>query len=142
MRILCFCCVRYIFCVVLSIIFPVNLSYVLVCRSYKVDFVLLAGYLKLIPAELIKAYSKAILNIHPSLLPAFGGKGYYGMKVHKAVIASGARYETPIPFLLSFSLLTISSSILFSECNMRMDVRILLEIFAMLRYELFSGKHP
>lgn len=64
-------------------------------RSYKVDFVLLAGYLKLIPAELIKAYSKAILNIHPSLLPAFGGKGYYGMKVHKAVIASGARYSGP-----------------------------------------------
>ncbi|KAL8555645.1 hypothetical protein ACS0TY_003450 [Phlomoides rotata] len=64
-------------------------------RSYKVDFVLLAGYLKLIPAELIQAYPKAILNIHPSLLPAFGGKGYYGMKVHKAVIASGARYSGP-----------------------------------------------
>ncbi|KAG6412099.1 hypothetical protein SASPL_124766 [Salvia splendens] len=64
-------------------------------RSYNVDFVLLAGYLKLIPTELIKAYQKAILNIHPSLLPAFGGKGYYGMKVHKAVIASGARYSGP-----------------------------------------------
>lgn len=60
-------------------------------RSYKVDFILLAGYLKLIPAELIQAYPKSIWNIHPSLLPAFGGKGYYGMKVHKAVIASGAR---------------------------------------------------
>ncbi|KAL8542535.1 hypothetical protein ACS0TY_003414 [Phlomoides rotata] len=68
---------------------------VIALRSYKVDFVLLAGYLKLIPAELIQAYPKAILNIHPSLLPAFGGKGYYGMKVHKAVIASGARYSGP-----------------------------------------------
>lgn len=64
-------------------------------RRYEVDFILLAGYLKLIPMELIQAYPKSILNIHPSLLPAFGGKGYFGMKVHKAVIASGARYSGP-----------------------------------------------
>ncbi|KAL0321090.1 UNVERIFIED_CONTAM: Phosphoribosylglycinamide formyltransferase, chloroplastic [Sesamum radiatum] len=68
---------------------------VITLRSYKVDFILLAGYLKLIPVELVQAYPKSILNIHPSLLPAFGGKGYYGMKVHKAVIASGARYSGP-----------------------------------------------
>ncbi|XP_038896301.1 phosphoribosylglycinamide formyltransferase, chloroplastic [Benincasa hispida] len=61
--------------------------------SFEIDFVLLAGYLKLIPPELIQAYSKSIVNIHPSLLPAFGGKGYYGMKVHKAVIDSGARFS-------------------------------------------------
>ncbi|XP_030491419.2 phosphoribosylglycinamide formyltransferase, chloroplastic [Cannabis sativa] len=64
-------------------------------RGFEVDFVLLAGYLKLLPAELIRAYPKSILNIHPSLLPAFGGKGYYGMKVHKAVVASGARFSGP-----------------------------------------------
>lgn len=64
-------------------------------RKFKVDFTLLAGYLKLIPVELVREYPKRILNIHPSLLPAFGGKGYYGMKVHKAVIASGARYSGP-----------------------------------------------
>lgn len=64
-----------------------------VLREFEVDFILLAGYLKLIPAELIRAYSRSIFNIHPSLLPSFGGKGYYGMKVHKAVIASGARYS-------------------------------------------------
>lgn len=64
-------------------------------RSYNVDYILLAGYLKLIPTELIQAYPGAILNIHPSLLPAFGGKGFYGLKVHKAVIASGARYSGP-----------------------------------------------
>ncbi|XP_057952774.1 phosphoribosylglycinamide formyltransferase, chloroplastic isoform X2 [Malania oleifera] len=64
-------------------------------RRFKVDFILLAGYLKLIPAELIQSYRRSILNIHPSLLPAFGGKGHYGMKVHKAVIASGARYSGP-----------------------------------------------
>lgn len=60
-------------------------------REYGVDFVLLAGYLKLIPVELVKAFPKRILNIHPALLPAFGGKGLYGMRVHKAVLASGAR---------------------------------------------------
>ncbi|KAL1805873.1 hypothetical protein ACET3Z_028941 [Daucus carota] len=64
-------------------------------RKFKVDNVLLAGFLKLIPAELIRAYPKSILNIHPSLLPSFGGKGYYGMKVHRAVIASGVRYSGP-----------------------------------------------
>ncbi|WRX27023.1 Formyl transferase [Theobroma cacao] len=66
-----------------------------VLRRFEVDFILLAGYLKLIPVELIRAYPRSIFNIHPSLLPAFGGKGYYGMKVHKAVIASGARYSGP-----------------------------------------------
>lgn len=64
-------------------------------RKYKVDFILLAGYLKLIPPALIQAYPRSMLNIHPSLLPAFGGKGYYGRKVHEAVIASGARYSGP-----------------------------------------------
>uniref|UniRef100_A0A0D9X9E8 Phosphoribosylglycinamide formyltransferase, chloroplastic n=1 Tax=Leersia perrieri TaxID=77586 RepID=A0A0D9X9E8_9ORYZ len=64
-------------------------------RGLGVDFILLAGYLKLIPVELVQAYPKSILNIHPSLLPAFGGKGYYGLKVHKSVIASGARYSGP-----------------------------------------------
>ncbi|KAF3650015.1 Phosphoribosylglycinamide formyltransferase, chloroplastic [Capsicum annuum] len=60
-------------------------------RTWNIDFILLAGYLKLIPTELVQAFPRSIFNIHPSLLPAFGGKGYYGMKVHKAVIASGAR---------------------------------------------------
>ncbi|CAJ2668193.1 unnamed protein product [Trifolium pratense] len=64
-------------------------------RRFEVDFILLAGYLKLIPVELTRAYERSIFNIHPSLLPAFGGKGYYGMKVHKAVIASGARFSGP-----------------------------------------------
>ena len=62
-------------------------------KHFEIDFILLAGYLKLIPLELIQAYSKSIVNIHPSLLPAFGGKGCYGMKVHKAVVNSGARFS-------------------------------------------------
>ena len=47
--------------------------------------------LQLIPASLIKAYPRAMLNIHPGLLPAFGGKGMYGERVHQAVIKSGVR---------------------------------------------------
>ncbi|MFB0515456.1 MAG: phosphoribosylglycinamide formyltransferase [Candidatus Neomarinimicrobiota bacterium] len=56
-----------------------------------IDFLILAGYLKLVPTEVVRAYPRAMLNIHPALLPAFGGKGYYGHRVHEAVIASGAK---------------------------------------------------
>ncbi|KAL8223741.1 hypothetical protein R6Q57_019216 [Mikania cordata] len=79
-----------------SLVLTVVNASVMLCSKYKIDFILLAGYLKVIPSELIQAYPNSILNIHPSLLPAFGGKGYYGTKVHKAVIASGARrYSGP-----------------------------------------------
>lgn len=56
-----------------------------------IDFIILAGYLKLVPSEVVRAYPRAMLNIHPALLPAFGGQGYYGRRVHEAVIASGAK---------------------------------------------------
>lgn len=55
----------------------------------QVDLVVLAGYLKIVDANLIKAYRGRIINIHPSLLPKFGGKGYYGIRVHEAVLAAG-----------------------------------------------------
>ncbi len=45
----------------------------------------------MIPPELVKAFPRAMLNIHPGLLPSFGGKGMYGQRVHQAVVASGAR---------------------------------------------------
>ena len=57
---------------------------------YRVDLILLAGYLKLVPHEVIVRYRRRVLNVHPALLPAFGGKGMYGRRVHAAVIASGA----------------------------------------------------
>lgn len=60
-----------------------------------VDYVLLAGYLKKIPVELVHAYRRAMLNIHPALLPSFGGPGYYGIKVHKAVVNAGCRVSGP-----------------------------------------------
>lgn len=60
-------------------------------RKYQVNFICLAGFLKLLPAQLIREYSGRVLNIHPALLPAFGGKGMYGRRVHEAVIDSGVR---------------------------------------------------
>jgi phosphoribosylglycinamide formyltransferase-1 len=60
-------------------------------ESHRIDFIVLAGFLLLIPAPLIRRYPNAIINIHPALLPAWGGKGMYGDKVHQAVIAHGDR---------------------------------------------------
>lgn len=54
-----------------------------------VDWIILAGFLWLIPEPILKAYPQKIINIHPALLPSYGGKGMYGMKVHQAVIAAG-----------------------------------------------------
>lgn len=56
---------------------------------YHIDYIILAGFLKLIPESLIKQWYNKILNIHPSLLPKFGGKGMYGSFVHEAVKNSG-----------------------------------------------------
>ena len=94
----------------------------LLTDTHRIDYVILAGYTKvdvskalkkfyktnanlssqhysllvqLIPAEVVMAYDRAMLNIHPALLPAFGGKGLYGSKVHQAVIASGTRFTGP-----------------------------------------------
>lgn len=58
-------------------------------KSSHIDFLILAGFLWLIPQNLLAAYPCRIINIHPALLPKYGGKGMYGMKVHEAVIASG-----------------------------------------------------
>jgi phosphoribosylglycinamide formyltransferase-1 len=56
------------------------------CAAHSVTHVILAGYLKLIPAAFISRYQHKIINIHPSLLPNYGGKGMYGDHVHKAVL--------------------------------------------------------
>lgn len=61
-------------------------------RGFAVEFIVLAGYLRKIGDDLVRAFPLKILNIHPALLPAFGGKGYYGIKVHEAVILSGVKF--------------------------------------------------
>jgi formyltetrahydrofolate-dependent phosphoribosylglycinamide formyltransferase len=58
---------------------------------HKVDLIALAGYMKKIPVQVIARFRNRILNIHPALLPAFGGPGMYGIHVHEAVLASGVR---------------------------------------------------
>ena len=58
-------------------------------KNRKIDYIVLAGFLWLLPAELIAAYPGRILNIHPALLPKYGGKGMYGDRVHRAVIEAG-----------------------------------------------------
>jgi phosphoribosylglycinamide formyltransferase-1 len=60
-------------------------------KEYQIDYIILAGFLWLVPGYLLKAYPDRILNIHPALLPKFGGKGMYGEKVHQAVIEAGEK---------------------------------------------------
>lgn len=60
-----------------------------VLQQQQVDLIVLAGYLKKIPDETVVAFPQRIINIHPSLLPDYGGKGMYGMHVHRAVIEAG-----------------------------------------------------
>lgn len=57
----------------------------------RVDYIVLAGWLKIIPESFIKKFEDRIINVHPSLIPAFCGAGYYGLKVHKAVLDYGAK---------------------------------------------------
>lgn len=61
-------------------------------HHHDIQLVVLAGYLRKIPPAVTKSYHERILNIHPGILPEFGGRGMYGAKVHEAVIASGVRF--------------------------------------------------
>jgi formyltetrahydrofolate-dependent phosphoribosylglycinamide formyltransferase len=70
-------------------------------EDHAIDLVVLAGYLKLVPPEVVNAYAGRMINIHPALLPSFGGKGMYGRKVHEAVLASGAALSGPTVHLVS-----------------------------------------
>ena len=60
-------------------------------NSYNVDLVVLAGFLVVLPEMMIKEYEYRIVNIHPSLIPSFCGKGFYGLKVHEGVLARGVK---------------------------------------------------
>ncbi len=59
--------------------------------SYEPDLIVLAGFLVVIPPEMIKKYENRMINIHPSLIPSFCGKGYYGLKVHESALARGVK---------------------------------------------------
>ena len=64
-------------------------------RDHEIDLVVLAGFLRLIPSLVVRAYEGRMVNVHPALLPAFGGKGMYGGRVHRAVLAAGVRISGP-----------------------------------------------
>ncbi|MGF6845671.1 phosphoribosylglycinamide formyltransferase-1 [Chitinophaga sp. W3I9] len=66
-------------------------KYIQLLKEQKIDLVVLAGFLWKIPANLVQAFPNRIINIHPALLPKFGGKGMYGHFVHEAVIAAGEK---------------------------------------------------
>lgn len=68
-----------------------NLYLVDQVKEIKPDFIVLAGYVKKVPDSLLEIFPDKIINIHPSLLPEFGGKGMYGLNVHKAVIEAGKK---------------------------------------------------
>jgi phosphoribosylglycinamide formyltransferase-1 len=62
-----------------------------ILAEYEVEYIALAGYLKLLPSSVVRKYRNRIANIHPALLPKFGGKGMYGHHVHEAVLAAGEK---------------------------------------------------
>lgn len=59
-----------------------------ILKNEKIDLIVLAGFLWLVPESILKTYYKRIINIHPALLPKYGGKGMYGMRVHESIIAN------------------------------------------------------
>jgi phosphoribosylglycinamide formyltransferase-1 len=67
------------------------LDILLFLKSYKIDYVILAGFLLKVPEILIKAFPDKIINIHPSLIPSFCGVGFYGLKVHEAALEKGVK---------------------------------------------------
>jgi phosphoribosylglycinamide formyltransferase-1 len=58
-------------------------------RSFRPDLIILAGYLRKVPASVLEEWPNKVINVHPSLLPKYGGRGMYGLKVHKAVLEAG-----------------------------------------------------
>jgi phosphoribosylglycinamide formyltransferase 1 len=71
--------------------------------EHSIDVILLSGYLRLLPPEVVRRYAGRILNIHPALLPDFGGPGMYGMNVHRAVVASDSDVSGATVHLVSES---------------------------------------
>ena len=66
-------------------------------KKSKIDYIALAGYLRLLSPQLVSAYNGKIINMHPALLPKYGGQGMYGLHVHEAVLASGDK-ESGVTF--------------------------------------------
>jgi phosphoribosylglycinamide formyltransferase-1 len=70
-------------------------------ERHRIDIIVLAGWLQLVPADVVRRFEGRMLNIHPALLPGFGGHGMYGMRAHRVVIESGARVSGATVHLVS-----------------------------------------
>ncbi|MCI8583787.1 MAG: phosphoribosylglycinamide formyltransferase [Dorea sp.] len=68
-----------------------NIEFLKMVKSYQPDLIVLAGFLVVIPPEMIAGYRNKIINVHPSLIPSFCGTGYYGLKVHEAALDRGVK---------------------------------------------------
>jgi phosphoribosylglycinamide formyltransferase 1 len=90
-------------------------------NQLEIDFIVLAGFLKLIPGEVVRKYQWKIINIHPALLPSFGGKGMYGMKVHRAVFNSSAKVSGATVHYVDDSYDT--GKIIYQECVNILDIK-------------------
>ena len=64
-----------------------------VLSEFKIDFIVLAGYLNILTSNIVKSFNKRIINIHPALIPKYSGMGFYGMKVHEAVIQNKDKFS-------------------------------------------------
>jgi formyltetrahydrofolate-dependent phosphoribosylglycinamide formyltransferase len=68
--------------------------------QYGIEYIALAGFMQLVPLEVVRRFSGRMTNIHPALLPLFGGKGFFGMRVHEAVFAAGMKVSGPTVHLV------------------------------------------
>ncbi len=66
-------------------------SFLEILKKHHIELIVLAGYMKMVPPLVIRAFKNRIINVHPALIPSFCGQGYFGMKVHEAVIESGVK---------------------------------------------------
>lgn len=78
-----------------------NADLLALLERHRITHIALAGYLRLVPAEVVRAFHGRLLNVHPALLPAFGGPGMYGHHVHEAVLRAGARVSGPTVHFVS-----------------------------------------
>ena len=103
-------------------------------HEYHIDFIVLAGFLVRVPERLLHAYPDKIINIHPALLPKFGGKGMYGDRVHEAVVAAG---ETESGITIHI-LMNIMMKVILSFRRSVRYCRMTLQLMWHRRYTLWS----
>lgn len=94
-----------------------------VLSAHNVTFVALAGYMVKVPPNVVDAYRGRMTNVHPALLPAFGGKGMYGMHVHEAVIEYGVHWSGVTVHLVDVEHRLYPESLLFAENRIALDGR-------------------